>query len=332
LMDLVDEGLLGLDFVSDLGITALHAAAMQKTNMHYLNALLHRGSDPYTRSKDGSPPFLNALKFTNLKGARILFNSPLCDNHRLFYEPNAKGFTLFGSLIGMALTNYRNRIDAEIVDFVYRLGPISFMNHPAMRSTVLHLAAKVWPSSRPDYANFEAWLAEWLIDRMPAGLINLHDEDGMAALHWMAFTVDDHGVSTMLQSDKTDPNILTRPNSKNIPVGMTIFDIALDRCTQSLPTRVLEGGARELHFYQQRMQRLMALLLKTDIPAPMHADASRETLAESALRSLDTSISFALLARASAPGRTQGTRAAPWPQVITRSEGDMGFGSLSLDG
>ncbi|ORY12024.1 hypothetical protein BCR34DRAFT_664081 [Clohesyomyces aquaticus] len=332
LMELVDQKLLDLDFVSEEGVTALHAATMQKINMHYLYALLQRESDPHRRSKDGSQPFISALKWANLEGARILFDSPLCDKHRLFHEPNGQGYTLFGSVIGMALTNYRNRVDASTIEFVYSLGGISFMNNIPANSTVLHIAARAWPSSRPDYANFEAWLVGWLVERMPADLINLHDEHGMTPLHWIAFHANDHGVSTMLQSDKVDRNILTIPSPNIIPalVGMTIFDVVLNRC-RSLPTPVLEGGARELHFFQQRMQRLMTLLLKTDIPAQRHPYISRETLAENALQSLEANIGEALLARASASRGTQGIRAAPWPQVIANDEVALDFGGLRLD-
>lgn len=317
LMTLVDENLADLTFVSDRGMTALHAAATQTGNAWYIHELLRRNCDPHARSKDGSPPFLNALKMGNLNGARLLAESPPCNKYRLFEEPSDQGYTSFGSVIAMALKNYRNRIGVDEIEFLDAIGATHFMNHIPTSSTVLHVLACQWPSSRPDYADFEAWLVDWLVARMPADLMNLHDEYGMAPLHWMAVRANDHAVSVMLQSDKTDPGILTLPSSHPLPCGMTILDVVIDRCTESLPAAVRDGGARELRFFQQRIERLMRLLLETEIAAPKYPGTAREELVKGALRVLGENIEQALVARRSESSATGiEITTAPWPQFI----------------
>jgi ankyrin repeat protein len=126
LMTLVDCGLLNLNFVSDGGITALHAAAFQTDNTWYIQSLLDQGCDPHTRLEDGRTPFLNALLPGNFEGARLLAESQHCDKSHLFDEPDQHGYVLFGSVIGIALTNYRNRIGVREIEFLDSLSATNF--------------------------------------------------------------------------------------------------------------------------------------------------------------------------------------------------------------
>jgi len=313
LMTLVDGGLLDLDFISDRGMTALHAAAFQSNNQWYIQALLQRGCNPYARSKDGSQPLIHALKFQNFGSARLIVESPYCDRNLFFSGVNHKGYTDCGSLVGMAMTNYRNIVNARTIEFLDSIGGTNYMNHLPTNSTLLHLVGSEWPSSRPDYANFESWITNWLVSRMPEELLNSYEMNGLAAIHCMVFRANVHGITTMLQSSKVNLNILTAPDAPDLPGRMTIFDIALDRCLL-IPGPVLEGGARELHFFHDRMKRLVSLLLDTQIPCalPKYRDSPREALAEKALRKLREKVQYALISRAI---EDQDVRIR-WPQVI----------------
>lgn len=318
LLTLFDNGDLSLDFVSVKGMTALHAAAFQTANTWYIQALLERGCDPHAESEDGRTPFQQAIAHKNFEGARIIVNSPSCDKRRLFEQDNRHGYVLFGSVVGMALTNYRNEIGVREILFLHELGAANFLNSRASKTNVLHILAQQWPSARADYCGFDCWLLGWLLREMPANLINEHDYTGMAPLHWMALRGNDHGILTMLQSEKIDSDIRTIENDIGIPENMTVFDVVLGRCNQSLPNMVLQGGARELDLFQQRIKRLVALLLETDIPVMTYPNVSRETSAAKSLNRLDDNIMTAVSTASEAEDGTVSASKVSWPQIISR--------------
>ena len=338
LMKLVDRDLLDLEFVSNEGKTVLHAAASQSRNIHYLDTLLKRGRDPHVECEDGTVPFLTALLSHNFEGARLLVESPQCNKTRLFEEPNKYGYLLFGGVIGMALTNHRNCIGIREIEFLDSISSANFEVRKESGTTVLHILAMTWPSARTDFREFEAWLLDWLLERMPTELINqVEHGHGMAALHVMALRSNDRGVEIMLQNDKVIPCISTAGSTEArleatpaeiarfeaAPPGMTIFDIALVHSDRDLHPHVILGGAREIRSFQERMTRIVNFLQKeTKIPTTRgrYSNFSREDNARGALANLDKRVEQLLALRQSYPAGNVVDVAhsgLTWPHVIS---------------
>ena len=344
LMALVDQNLLDLDFVSTRGMTALHAAGSQEENTHYMKVLLERGCSPYTQSKDGRTPFENAIFAKNLAGARVIVESPHCNTTTLFSIVSQGGYTLFGSIITSALTNYRGEIGAEQIEFLHSIGATSnFENHSTSGDTVLHILARMWPAARSDYREFDAWLLEWLLARMPASQVQRRDVTGLTALHWMVARSNDRCVRVMLMSDKTGEDAtteLTGPSAggphegqnSSVLHGKTALDLALYRTIQGdLPEHIVRGGAREMRGFQERMTRLLEMLYKEQQHqsgiTTTAATTTREEDVRLALETLDAKIEKVLATRLASSGSDGGSSEgeernivddtdAFWPQVI----------------
>jgi hypothetical protein len=279
---------LDLEFKSKRGKTALHAASFNSDHVVFLDELLRRGCSPHDMSKDGVTPFQNALHYHNFTGARRILASPLCNHDRLANEPNGEGYTLFGAIIGAALTGCRNIIGVSTIQFLDSVGMTNFTNNVTNGTTVLHVLASVMPSTRPDYQNFDAWLLDWLLDKMPEDQINRHDQDGLPALLGMVIRSNDRGVAAMLQHPKVDCNVVASPGPLTTggpPAGSTALDIAFMLC-QLVPDYYKRGGARELFMFKQRAERIVNLLREAGAPA---TNTRIESAAELAIDDQDQS-------------------------------------------
>ena len=98
---------------------------------------------------------------------------------------NAVGFTLFGAVIGAALTNYRHTVNFTSIRYLESVGAFTFANNIFSHSTILDLIVKRYSSLHPDYPAFDHALLEYILSRAPAGVLNQHDEYGLTPLHWM---------------------------------------------------------------------------------------------------------------------------------------------------
>lgn len=314
LLTLVKSKQLDLGNTDKMGQTALHVAAAQPDNPHYVQVLLEHGLKPHAENKGGHTPFGLAVTSHNFEGAEMMLNSPMFKNASAFEMTNRHGFLICEWEICSSLMALRNECEIHEVKFYERVGAM----RPALeRPKVLWELARGWPSTREELRGFNSWLLNWLLDRMPADQINQHDEFGYTALHWMGFRGSFDGVVAMLQCDKTDRMALTKDHN------MTLFDCIFVECAPPFDDRLIQGGARELRGFEGRIKRIAELLLTTEITLKCSPGSSREDMVKRELKQLTEQVDETLAEARSTSGPNVEARifeTAIWPQVIPVSQ------------
>ncbi|KAM0415783.1 hypothetical protein ACHAPT_013244 [Fusarium lateritium] len=311
LMTLVDNKWLDVQKPCFVGRTALHVAAEQTNNTHYVRVLMRYGLKPHAQDDGLQMPFEKAVMFRNFEGAEIMLNDPRCDKAQLFETPNHTGLTLFEFYMLASLGGVLPELEICQVEFYERVGATKFA---MTRPNVLRFLADNWPSTREEVRGFNMWLLDWLLDRMPAHQINNQDDAlGFTALHHMGYHANFDGVAAMLQCDKVDMTLFTRKHN------LSLFDCIFVECRPPFPDRLIQGGARELRGFQARITRLAELLLTTDISLKCSAGLSRKGQVAKELERLDKEIRVTLAEarKISQPDvETRIFETAIWPQAI----------------
>lgn len=185
---------------------------------------------------------------------------------------------------------------------------------------MLHLLAQTSPSARDDYREFERWLLDWLLARMPRALVCRRDADDLAALHHMALRSRDRSVAALLRSahGADAAAVRTGPGGR-VPTGLTVFDLALVRAGEGPPAHVVRGGARDMRGFQGRMARMLEVLRdRGDVPftSERHEGVSREESVRRALEALDEKVEGILAARVAGERGAAADADAVWPRVV----------------
>ena len=254
---LLDTEYVDLGYSSEQGITALHATIHD--DPRFVEALVAKGCDVYQRSKDGRSPFTLAVCFGNFKAADCLLQHT-DDKEKLFFEPNSRGFMVFGSTISAAITNYRHVIDMRAILYLHAVGASCFIVDTVNRSC-LHLLAAYYAPTRPDYLAFDRALLEFILDTFPeSSQVNAYDDLGLTALHWMVVRANFEGVYTILRRYPTCINIETAgAGDGGCKRGLTALNLAMAR-RHTLPNYVRAGGDREIRKWRKRVENIITLL------------------------------------------------------------------------
>ncbi|KAH0558758.1 hypothetical protein GP486_004596 [Trichoglossum hirsutum] len=265
-----------LDFRSETGMTALHAAATGD-DPRFIDVLLRLGCDPYAHSVDGRTPFQSAIFFKAFNSASRLLQSDACNPERLFAATiescNPAGFTLFASVLAASVTNYRHTVNFTSIRFLESVGAFTFANNVLNGSTLLDMIALLYPSIRPDYEAFDCALLEYILSQAPPEALNRHDAHGLTPLHWMVMRGNLSAITTLLthpsSRSQVDVNIKTIEATPTVVdsqierigsnAGKTALNLALLRRTR-IPDFIKLGGQREMRQWGLRTEAIIDVL------------------------------------------------------------------------
>ncbi|KAF2185573.1 hypothetical protein K469DRAFT_778594 [Zopfia rhizophila CBS 207.26] len=267
---------INLEYRSERGMTALHAAVIGN-DPRFIDMLLRLGCDPYARSADGRTPFQSAIFFKAFKSASRLLQPDACTPERLFAATieacNPAGYTLFGSVLAAALTNYRHTVNFTSIRFLECVGAFTFVDNILYGTTLLGMIAKQYPTIRPDYAAFDRALLEYILSRALPGVLNKHDDYGLTPLHWMVLRGNLSAIMTVLthpssqgQIDVNVETIEARPTPLGPQIaetgsnpGQTALNLALLR-RRRIPDFIKQGGQREMRQWGLRTEAIIEVL------------------------------------------------------------------------
>ncbi|KAI6358240.1 hypothetical protein MCOR25_007406 [Pyricularia grisea] len=314
LMARVDEGSLKLHMPPGpyQDCLLLRAAARQHYNTDFLIELVRRdsGGDRWDRGQDSLKHAIeDAMSQNHYEAAKFLISLPLSGDIR---KEGSHALIAFVQVMAQ-YPGWASRKDVEVV---IKLEPFNFFPFPDDNMSMLHYLAYL----RAKRTRLEVSYVDYLVlgnmlEEMSSDMINIRDNAGQTALHYMVWAGDTDGLLMMLHCDKVNATILVGPGKKSeayhFPENSNCFDIFLIRCEQRITQQLRNKGVREIRLFLQRMRSMFKVLQEYLFENSRSLYAKQYGQGENALEALSSQVEETV-------AEYGGDHDIEWPKLISR--------------
>ncbi|TLD03766.1 uncharacterized protein PgNI_11590 [Pyricularia grisea] len=314
LMARVDEGSLKLHLPPGpyQDCLLLRAAARQHYNTDFLIELVRRdsGGDRWDRGQDSLKHAIeDAMSQNHYEAAKFLISLPLSGDIR---KEGSHALIAFVQVMAQ-YPGWASRKDVEVV---IKLGPFNFFPFPDDNMSMLHYLAYF----RAKRTRLEVSYVDYLVlgnmlEEMSSDMINIRDNAGQTALHYMVWAGDTDGLLMMLHCDKVNATILVGPGKKSeayhFPENSNCFDMFLIRCEQGITQQLRNKGVREIRLFLQRMRSMFKVLQEYLFENSRSLYAKQYGQGENALEALSSQVEETV-------AEYGGDHDIEWPKLISR--------------